>query len=207
MLIKKRSTLETKIQMKLSESKLLAPTQQDKKKDSDPIMAESVINTGIGFFDHMLTLVSFHSGLTLHVLAEGDLEVDAHHTVEDIGIVFGQLLRELYQKKTSFQRYGFFYLPMDEVLARVVMDLSGRPGLSFQAEFSKEKVGEFDTELVQEFFNAVAMNSRMTLHIDLLKNGNTHHEVEAIFKAFARSLQIALTDIDGGLPSSKGVIE
>ncbi|HHT24427.1 MAG TPA: imidazoleglycerol-phosphate dehydratase HisB [Clostridiaceae bacterium] len=192
MLTKKRSTLETTIEVSLTE---------------DRLAAESKINTGIGFFDHMLTLFSFHSGLYLEVIADGDLEVDFHHTVEDIGIVLGQLIRELYTAKKSYQRYGFFYLPMDESLARVVLDLSGRPHLNFQADFSKAKVGDFDVELVEEFFNAVAMNSRMTLHIDLLKKGNTHHEIEAVFKAFARSLRIALSETDGGVPSSKGVIE
>ncbi|MDI9490458.1 MAG: imidazoleglycerol-phosphate dehydratase HisB [Clostridiaceae bacterium] len=192
MLNKKRSTLETKIEVSLAENKSVA---------------ESKLETGIGFFDHMLTLFSFHSDLYLEVKAKGDLEVDYHHTVEDVGIVLGQLIRELYLNKPSYQRYGFFYLPMDESLARVVLDLSGRPHLSFEAQFSKEKIGLFDVELIEEFFNAVAMNSRMTLHIDLLKSGNAHHEAEAIFKAFARSLKIALTDVEGGIPSSKGVIE
>ncbi|NLJ70650.1 MAG: imidazoleglycerol-phosphate dehydratase HisB [Clostridiaceae bacterium] len=192
MLSKKRSTLETKIEVSLAE---------------DRLATESKINTGIGFFDHMLTLFSFHSNLYLEVVADGDLQVDFHHTVEDIGIVLGQLIRDLYTAKKSYQRYGFFYLPMDESLARVVLDLSGRPHLNFQADFSQAKVGDFDVELVEEFFNAVAMNSRMTLHIDLLKKGNTHHEIEAIFKAFARSLRIALSETDGGVPSSKGLIE
>ena len=192
MLNKKRSTLETTIEVSLSE---------------DRLAAESKINTGIGFFDHMLTLFSFHSDLYLELIADGDLEVDFHHTVEDIGIVLGQLIRELYTAKKSYQRYGYFYLPMDESLARVVLDLSGRPHLNFQADFTTAKVGDFDVELIGEFFNAVAMNSRMTLHIDLLKKGNTHHEIEAIFKAFARSLRIALSETDGGVPSSKGVIE
>lgn len=192
MLNRKRSTLETGIEISLAE---------------DRLATESKINTGIGFFDHMLTLLSFHSDLYLEVLADGDLEVDFHHTVEDVGIVLGQLIRELYTSKKSYKRYGFFYLPMDESLARVVLDLSGRPHLNFQADFSQAKVGDFDVELVEEFFNAVAMNSRMTLHIDLLKKGNTHHEIEAIFKAFARSLKIALNEAEGGIPSSKGVIE
>lgn len=206
MLIKKRSTLETQIEIRLSEDSSMMSDESALNKENFKA-ADSKISTGIGFFDHMLTLFSFHSGLYLHVKADGDLEVDGHHTVEDIGIVLGQLIRELYQKKTSYKRYGYFYLPMDEVLARAVIDLSGRPSLSFQADFSREKVGSFDTELVEEFFNALAMNSRMTLHIDLLKNGNTHHEVEAVFKAFGRSLRIALTEVSGGVPSSKGVIE
>lgn len=192
MIKKERATKETKISISLDEEKSFR---------------ESSISTGVGFFDHMLTLFSFHSGLYLNVEADGDLEVDAHHTVEDVGIILGQMLRELYVEKASYQRYGTTYIPMDESLARVVLDLSGRPHLNFQADFSKETVGTFDTELVMEFFNAVSMNSRMTLHVDLLKGGNTHHEIEAIFKAFARSLKAALAPSDAGIPSSKGVIE
>lgn len=189
---KKRETLETSIQLLLSD-------ERDAK--------ESKIDTGVGFFDHMLTLFSFHSGLYLEVKADGDTEVDDHHTVEDIGILLGESIRELYQERVSYRRYGFMYLPMDESLARVVLDLSGRPHLNFQAQFSKEKVGVFDVELVEEFFNALAMNSRVTLHIDLLKGGNTHHEIEGIFKAFARALKEALDIVEGGVPSSKGLIQ
>lgn len=189
---KKRETLETSIQLLLSD-------EGDAK--------ESKIDTGVGFFDHMLTLFSFHSGLYLEVKADGDTEVDDHHTVEDIGILLGESIRELYQERVSYRRYGFMYLPMDESLARVVLDLSGRPHFNFQARFSKEKVGTFDVELVEEFFNALAMNSRMTLHIDLLKGGNTHHEIEGIFKAFARALKEALDIVKSGVPSSKGLIQ
>lgn len=189
---KDRSTAETKISVTLDDTRNFK---------------ESEIETGIGFFDHMLTLISFHSEMYLAVKADGDLHIDDHHTVEDAGIVIGQLIRELYVEKSSYTRYGSMYLPMDESLARVVLDLSGRPHLSFNAEFSREKVGAFDTELVEEFFNAVAMNSRMTLHVDLLKGGNSHHEIEAVFKAFARSLKVALTETTTGIPSSKGVIE
>ena len=189
---KDRETKETKISVEI---------------DDERYFKESAINTGIGFFDHMLTLFSFHSELYVNIQAEGDLHIDGHHTVEDIGIVLGQLLRELYTEKESYQRYGSMYLPMDESLARVVLDLSGRPHLSFNAVISREKVGDFDTELTEEFFNAVAMNSRMTLHIDLVKCGNSHHEIEAIFKGFARSLKIALQSSASGVPSSKGLIE
>lgn len=192
MISKTRDTLETKLSISISEEK-------DYKLSS--------IHTGVGFFDHMLTLLSFHSELYMDVQADGDLEVDAHHTVEDIGILAGQIIREIYTGKESYVRYGSYYIPMDESLARVVLDLSGRPHLNFGARFTKEKVGTFDTELVEEFFNAFAMNSRMTLHIDLLKAGNTHHEIEAIFKAFARSLKEALKPTNTGIPSSKGVIE
>lgn len=170
--------------------------------------SETTISTGVGFLDHMLTLFSFHSGIALQLSVEGDTDVDDHHTTEDIGIVLGQLLLEAVRNKTSFTRYGTFYIPMDETLARVVTDISGRPFLSFNAEFSKEKVGTFDTELVEEFFRALVINARLTTHIDLIRGGNTHHEIEAIFKAFARSLKIALSESETqGVPSSKGVIE
>lgn len=170
--------------------------------------SETKINTGVGFLDHMLTLFSFHSGISLQLDVNGDTYVDDHHTTEDIGIVLGQLILEAVKEKTAFTRYGTFYIPMDETLARVVTDISGRPYLSFNAEFSKEKVGTFDTELVEEFFRALVINARLTTHIDLIRGGNTHHEIEAIFKAFARSLKIALSDDGSGrIPSSKGVIE
>ena len=191
MINKERNTLETKIKIALSDEK---PAQ------------ESKIDTGIGFFDHMLTLFSFHSELYIEVIADGDLEVDGHHTVEDVGILLGEAIRDLYKSKESYLRYGSMYLPMDESLARVVLDLSGRPHLNMQAHFSKGTVGSFDVELVQEFFTAVAMNSKMTLHIDLLKGGNTHHEIEGIFKGFSRALKQALQPVDGGVPSSKGLI-
>lgn len=191
MIHKKRDTLETNIKIALS----------DDRQAND-----STINTGIGFFDHMLTLFSFHSGLYIEIKADGDLEVDGHHTVEDVGILLGEAIRDLYKAKESYTRYGFMYLPMDESLARVVLDLSGRPHLNFQASFTRSTVGTFDVELVEEFFNAVAMNSKMTLHIDLLKGGNTHHEIEAVFKGFGRALKEALKATEGGVPSSKGLI-
>lgn len=188
---KERSTKETHIKIQL-------------RLDGE----DSNINTGVGFLDHMLTLFSFHSGIALNIEVDGDTHVDDHHTVEDIGIVIGQLLLEVVKDKKSFTRYGSFYIPMDETLARVVTDISGRPYLSFNATFSREKVGTFDTELVEEFFRALVINARLTTHIDLIRGGNTHHEIEAIFKAFARSLKIALTQDDyAGIPSSKGVIE
>ncbi len=200
---KTRETRETKVTIALAEKKIDFPDFSERKNDG---FEQNQINTGIGFLDHMLTLFAFHAGLFLRIEAEGDLQVDGHHTVEDIGIVLGELIYQLYHSKKSFARYGFFYLPMDEALVRVALDLSGRPGLYFSADFSKEKVGEFDTELIKEFFNALAMNAKMTLHIDLLKTGNTHHEIEAIFKAFGHSLRIALQETEGDVPSSKGVL-
>ncbi|MBR2130907.1 imidazoleglycerol-phosphate dehydratase HisB [Aerococcus sp.] len=192
MKIKERNTLETQIKLGLA------------KADGSE---QTSINTGVGFLDHMLTLFTFHSGLDLYVEAKGDTWVDDHHVTEDIGILLGEAIRDLYQAQPSYERYGSYFLPMDETLARVVLDLSGRPVLVYDANFSAEKVGTFDTELVKEFFYAVAMNARMTLHIDLLKNGNTHHEIEGIFKAFARALKTALKETDGGVPSSKGLIQ
>lgn len=192
MKIKERNTLETQIKLGLA------------KADGS---GQTSINTGVGFLDHMLTLFTFHSGLDLYVEAKGDTWVDDHHVTEDIGILLGEAIRDLYQAQPSYERYGSYFLPMDETLARVVLDLSGRPVLVYDANFSAEKVRTFDTELVKEFFYAVAMNARMTLHIDLLKNGNTHHEIEGIFKAFARALKIALKETDGGVPSSKGLIQ
>ncbi|BBD88836.1 imidazoleglycerol-phosphate dehydratase [Staphylococcus caprae M23864:W1] len=168
----------------------------------------SHIDTGVGFLDHMLTLFTFHSGLTLNIVANGDTYVDDHHVTEDIGIVIGQLLQELTRDQRSFTRYGSAYIPMDETLARTIVDISGRPYLSFNAKLSKEKVGTFDTELVEEFFRALVINARLTVHIDLIRGGNTHHEIEAIFKSFARALKVALMPSkDGLIPSSKGVIE
>ncbi|MGX5791355.1 imidazoleglycerol-phosphate dehydratase HisB [Staphylococcus equorum] len=168
----------------------------------------SKIDTGAGFLDHMLTLFTFHSKLSITIEANGDTEVDDHHVTEDIGIVLGQLLLELVKERKSFQRYGVSYIPMDETLARSVVDISGRPYLSFNADLSKEKVGTFDTELVDEFFRALVINARLTTHIDLLRGGNTHHEIEGIFKSFARALKEALASNDSeGVPSSKGVIE
>lgn len=188
---KKRNTAETQLNITLANN-----------------ASESNINTGVGFLDHMLTLFSFHSQLSLQIEANGDTEVDDHHVTEDIGIVLGQLLLEMVKDRTSFKRYGHSYIPMDETLSRTVVDISGRPYLSFNAEFSKEKVGTFDTELVEEFFHALVINARLTTHIDLLRGGNTHHEIESIFKSFARALKEALAQNDyDGVPSSKGVIE
>ncbi|UXU59870.1 imidazoleglycerol-phosphate dehydratase HisB [Staphylococcus agnetis] len=186
----KRETKETKIAIEITQT------------------ADSHIATGVGFLDHMLTLFSFHSGIGLHIDVNGDTWVDDHHTTEDIGIVLGQLFLQMIKEQRHFERYGTQYLPMDETLARAVVDISGRPYLYFNASFSKEKVGTFDTELVEEFFRALVINARLTVHIDLLHQGNTHHEIEAIFKAFARAFKQALTPTnDARVPSSKGVIE
>lgn len=188
---KKRKTAETELSIILA----------DDKRTSE-------INTGVGFLNHMLTLFTFHSGLSIIIEANGDTDVDDHHVTEDIGIVLGQLLLDMIRERKSFQRYGVSYIPMDETLSRAVVDISGRPYLSFNATLSKEKVGTFDSELVEEFFRALIINARLTTHIDLLRGGNTHHEIEAIFKSFARALKMALSENDNAnIPSSKGVIE
>ncbi|MCE5001141.1 imidazoleglycerol-phosphate dehydratase HisB [Staphylococcus pseudoxylosus] len=188
---KTRNTAETQLAISLAD-------------DNRP----SKINTGVGFLDHMLTLFTFHSNLSITIDANGDTEVDDHHVTEDIGIVLGQLLLEMTRERKSFQRYGVSYIPMDETLARTVVDISGRPFLSFNAHLSREKVGTFDTELVEEFFRALVINARLTTHIDLIRGGNTHHEIEGIFKSFARALKASLSSNDmEGTPSSKGVIE
>ncbi|MBM0845088.1 imidazoleglycerol-phosphate dehydratase HisB [Staphylococcus saprophyticus] len=188
---KKRKTAETELSIILA----------DDKRTSE-------INTGVGFLNHILTLFTFHSGLSIIIEANGDTEVDDHHVTEDIGIVLGQLLLDMIRERKSFQRYGVSYIPMDETLSRAVVDISGRPYLSFNATLSKEKVGTFDSELVEEFFRALIINARLTTHIDLLRGGNTHHEIEAIFKSFARALKMALSENDNdNIPSSKGVIE
>lgn len=166
------------------------------------------IETGIGFFDHMLNLFARHGLFDLKVKAVGDLHVDSHHTVEDVGIVLGQALKEALGDKRSIKRYGSSYLPMDESLALAVVDMGGRPFLAFDASFSSDKVGEMDTELVEEFFRAVVFNAGINLHIKVFYGSNNHHIIEAIFKAFGRALDEA-TLVDErikGVMSTKGTI-
>lgn len=150
-------------------------------------------DTGIGFFDHMLNSFARHGFFDLDVKADGDLYVDCHHTIEDTGIVLGQAIREALGDKKGIKRYGSMILPMDEVLVLCAVDLSGRPYLVFDAEFSREQVGYFGTEMVKEFFHAVSYMSGMNLHIKLLSGSNQHHIIEAMFKAFARALDEAVT--------------
>ncbi|MBQ6423807.1 MAG: imidazoleglycerol-phosphate dehydratase HisB [Acidaminococcaceae bacterium] len=166
------------------------------------------IATGIGFLDHMLTLLAKHSFMDLTVKAKGDLEVDSHHTVEDIGIVLGEALREALGDKAGIHRYGNCFIPMDETLAQVCLDFSGRPFLAFGAEIPKIQLGNYDTEMTEEFFRAVAMHCGLTLHIRVLYGSNVHHIIEAIFKAFARAVAEAAA-VDPrvkGVMSSKGVL-
>lgn len=167
------------------------------------------IDTGVGFFDHMLELMARHGRFSLQVKANGDLQVDSHHTVEDVGIVLGQLLREALGTKEQINRYGHAYVPMDESLGFVAVDISGRPFLVFDAEFSAERLGNFDTELVREFLQAFAFQAGLTLHTRVLYGTNTHHKAEAIFKALGQSLATAFSinpSIEG-VNSTKGMIE
>ncbi|MCF7803133.1 MAG: imidazoleglycerol-phosphate dehydratase HisB [Candidatus Marinimicrobia bacterium] len=165
------------------------------------------IRTGIPYLDHMLTLFGFHGNFDLEIDATGDLSVDDHHTVEDVGIVIGQALDNLLGEQQNYVRYGSFLLPMDEVLARVVLDLSGRAYLKYNVEFSREKVGDLSTENVLEFFRALVRESRMTLHIDMLESGNAHHQIEVMFKAFGRALREAVQLLDSDeVASTKGTL-
>ncbi|PJI07391.1 MULTISPECIES: imidazoleglycerol-phosphate dehydratase HisB [Clostridium] len=166
------------------------------------------IDTGIGFFDHMLTLMSKHGLMDLKVKAKGDLNVDSHHTVEDVGIVIGECIEKALGDKKSINRYGTAFVPMDESLCQVSMDLSGRAFLVFDAEFTVEKLGDFQTEMVEEFFRAVAFNSGITLHTRVLYGKNNHHMVEGLFKAFGRALSEAVSKNPRikGVMSTKGSI-
>jgi len=164
-------------------------------------------DSGIGFLDHMLHQVARHGGLDLDYTCRGDLQVDTHHTAEDLGLCLGQALRQALGERRGVSRYGTAYVPMDEALARVVLDLSGRPHLSFEAAFPTERVGALETECVREFFRAVAMAGGLTLHLDVLRGDNGHHMIEALFKAFGRALGEAVRITGGDIPSTKGKLE
>lgn len=166
------------------------------------------INTGVGFFDHMLSHTAKHGLLNLQLAAQGDLEVDPHHTVEDVGLLFGQALKEALGNKVGINRYGCATIPMDEALAMVVVDLGGRPYLRFQAELGKGQLGNFDLELVPEFFQAVSVQAGMNIHVRLLDGTNLHHAVEAIYKAFGRALAeaVKLNERITDVPSTKGML-
>lgn len=168
---------------------------------------KSEIQTGIGFFNHMLDLFAFHSGFDLSIIARGDLEVCDHHTIEDCGIVLGSLIKEALGDKRGIHRYGHFTMPMDETLCDVTLDLSGRPYLVYHCDLKREKIGEYSTEMTEEFFRALCMNCGMTLHINVLYGTNDHHKVEAIFKAFGRALKEAVQIDSDRIVSSKGVLE
>jgi imidazoleglycerol-phosphate dehydratase len=163
--------------------------------------------TGIAFLDHMLDQVGRHGMLDLAITASGDLHIDAHHTVEDIGITFGQALRQALGDKRGIRRYGHAYVPLDEALSRVVLDLSGRPGLDFHVPFTRALVGTFDVDLIHEFFQGFANHALVTMHIDNLRGTNAHHQAETVFKAFARALRTACerdARAAGDVPSTKG---
>lgn len=168
----------------------------------------SSIHTGVGFLDHMLELLSRHSLIDLTVEAEGDLQVDAHHTVEDVGIVIGQCLDKALEEKRGISRYGWAIVPMDESLAQVAIDLSGRPAFVFRVKFKSGSIGAFPVELVEEFFKALCTNAKMNLHITVPYGSNNHHIAEAIFKAAAKALRqaIAHDPRSDGVPSTKGTL-
>lgn len=165
------------------------------------------IKTGIGFFDHMLSALAIHSGISLEVSAKGDLEVDCHHTIEDTGIALGMALGQALGDKSGIARYGSFYIPMDEALAFASIDISGRPFLVFNADFKFQKMGDMDTQMVEEFFRALSFNAGITLHISAMYGTNDHHKAEAMFKAFAHAFKIAIKETnDGEVLSTKGVL-
>jgi imidazoleglycerol-phosphate dehydratase len=186
-----RNTLETQIEVRLN-------------LDGS---GKSKLATGVGFFDHMLDQVARHGMLDLEVEAKGDLHIDAHHTVEDVGITVGQAFTKAIGDKKGVRRYGHAYVPLDEALSRVVIDLSGRPGLEYSVDYARGLIGEFDVDLVHEFFQGFVNHASVTLHIDNLKGRNAHHQAETIFKAFGRALRMAV-ELDarasGILPSTKG---
>lgn len=165
---------------------------------------ECEINTGIGFFDHMLTAFAVHGGFGLKADVKGDLNVDCHHTIEDTGIVLGKAFAEALGDKSGIERYGSFTVPMDESLAFVSLDVSGRPFLVFNAEFPEERVGKFDSCMCEEFMRAFAYNAGITLHVNMIYGGNTHHQIEAIFKALAHALAVAVRKTGKGVLSTKG---
>ncbi len=168
---------------------------------------EKNFETGLPFLEHMLHQVARHGLLDLTIDAKGDLEIDAHHTVEDIGITLGQAIKEAIGDKAGIRRYGHAYVPLDEALSRVVIDFSGRPGLEYNIDFKRLRVGDFDVELFHEFFQGFVNHAQVTLHIDNLKGTNTHHQIETVFKAFGRALRMAVEPdprMKGATPSTKG---
>jgi len=186
-----RNTVETQIRVVVS-------------LDGD---GRSQLATGIGFFDHMLDQIARHAALDLTVEAKGDLHIDGHHTVEDVGITLGQAVARAVGDKKGIRRYGHAYVPLDEALSRVVIDFSGRPGLEWNVPFTRAMVGEFDVDLAREFFQGFVNHALVTLHVDNLRGDNAHHQCETVFKAFARALRMAAEPdprADGVIPSTKG---
>ena len=188
-----RNTLETKISVQLN-------------LDGS---GKAAFDTGLPFLDHMLDQVARHGMVDLDILAKGDLHIDGHHTVEDIGITLGQAFNQAIGDKKGLRRYGHAYVPLDEALSRVVLDISGRPGLVFHVNFVRSNVGDFDVDLVREFFQGFVNHALVTLHIDNLAGDNAHHQAETVFKAFGRALRMALeadARMAGMLPSTKGAL-
>ncbi len=170
---------------------------------------QAELQSGIPFLDHMLDQVARHGLIDLRLRAEGDLHIDAHHSVEDIGITLGQAIAKAVGDKQGIRRYGHAYVPLDEALARVVVDFSGRPGLEYRVKFARARIGDFDVDLFHEFFQGLVNHAAITLHIDRLRGNNAHHVAETLFKAFGRALRMAL-EVDprmsGQLPSTKGCL-
>jgi imidazoleglycerol-phosphate dehydratase len=188
-----RNTLETQIEVELN-------------LDGS---GKAKFDTGLPFLDHMLDQIARHGMLDISIRAKGDLHIDAHHTVEDIGITLGQAFNQAVNDKKGLRRYGHAYVPLDESLSRAVLDISGRPGLVFNCEFVRDSIGEFDVDLINEFFQGFVNHALVTLHIDNLAGNNAHHQAETIFKAFGRALRTAL-ELDprmaGMMPSTKGTL-
>lgn len=188
-----RNTLETQIHVRL---------------DLDG-SGRNQLSSGVGFFDHMLEQIARHGLIDLDVTAQGDLHIDAHHTVEDVGIALGQALAQAIGDKKGLRRYGHAYVPLDEALSRVVIDLSGRPGLTFAVPFSRATIGSFDVDLVREFFQGLVNHAAISVHIDNLRGENAHHQAETVFKAFGRALRMAVEPdprAAGSIPSTKGLL-
>ena len=185
-----RTTKETQIKLRLS------------LKPSFP----SKINTEIGFLNHMLEIFSYHSGISLEISAKGDIEVDYHHTVEDIGITLGEALYQALGERKNIARFGDAIIPLEDALSQAVIDLAKRPYLHFEARFPTEKIGNFDTELIEEFFRALVFNARFTLHLRNFYGKNSHHIAESLFKAFAYALKKALLPVEKEILSTKGTL-
>ncbi len=188
-----RNTLETRIQVKVN----LDGT------------GTTTFKTGVPFLEHMLDQVARHGMIDMAIGADGDLQIDAHHTVEDIGITLGQAFAEAVGDKRGIRRYGHAYVPLDEALSRVVVDFSGRPGMEYGVQFSRARIGEFDVDLFREFFQGFVNHAKVTLHIDSLRGVNSHHIAETVFKAFGRALRMALEmdpRMQGAMPSTKGAL-
>jgi len=187
----KRNTLETQIRLNVN----LDGT------------GKAVLDTGVPFLDHMLDQVARHGMIDLEIAAKGDLHIDAHHTVEDIGITLGQAFAQAVGDKKGLRRYGHAYVPLDEALSRVVIDLSGRPGMKLNVDFARARIGDFDVDLINEFFQGFVNHALVTLHVENLAGSNAHHQAETVFKAFGRALRMAMeTDprAVGTIPSTKG---